>query len=81
MTVSNIERGQTLTGLETLERLSQCLKVPIRDFFEGAEEERPVTASRLELELKLADLAKTLSDGELMVAVELTEALTKYRDA
>ena len=34
-TVSNIERGQTLTGLDTLERLSRCLQIPVSEFFEG----------------------------------------------
>ncbi len=79
-TISNIERGRLLTGLETLERLGQCLDVPLRDFFESVEDRRAVSENRLELELSLLDFAKTLTEGELMIAVELAKALIKYRD-
>jgi len=34
-TISNIERGHTLTGLETLERIAKALGMPIIYFFEG----------------------------------------------
>ena len=78
-TVSNIERGQTLTGLETLERLSRCLEVPVGDFFEGYEADRDVHKGRVELEQRLSELTRSLSDDDLKVAVDLVEVLANHR--
>lgn len=78
-TISNIERGHTLTGLDTLERLGRCLNVPMRDFFEDWEEARTVSRSRLELEHRLRDLARSLSDEDVKVAAEIVEVLAKHR--
>lgn len=78
-TVSNIERGHSLTGLDTLERLSRCLEVPMRDFFEDAEEARHAHKGRLELEDRLRGLARSLSDEEVKIAVELVEVIARHR--
>ncbi len=78
-TVSNIERGQTLTGLDTLERLSKCLQVPLGDFFEGYDADRAVHKSRLELEQRLREHVRVLSDDDLKVAVNLVEVLANHR--
>ncbi len=78
-TVSNIERGQTLTGLETLERLSRCLDVPLGDFFEGYDADRDVHKGRVELEQRLSELTRSLSDDDLKVAVDLVEVLANHR--
>ena len=78
-TVSNIERGQTLTGLDTLERLSRCLQVPVSEFFEGYDAERAVHKNRVELEQRLLDSARSLSDQDLKVSVDLVEVLSRHR--
>lgn len=78
-TVSNIERGQTFTGLDTLERLSRCLQVPVSEFFEGYDAERAVHKNRVELEQLLLDLTRSLSDEDLKTAVDLIEVLAEHR--
>ena len=78
-TVSNIERGQTLTGLDTLERLSRCLHVPVSEFFEGYDAERAVHKNRLKLEQRLHDLTQSLSDDNLKSAVDIIEVLAGRR--
>ncbi len=78
-TVSNIERGQTLTGLDTLERLCKCLQVPLGDFFGGFDADRDVHKGRVELEQRLRDHIRVLSDDDLKVAVNLVEVLANHR--
>ncbi len=78
-TISNIERGHSLTGLDTLERISRSLEVPIRDFFEGLEEGRSVQRSRLVLEQRLLKLIQGLTEAELKTARELMEVLARHR--
>ena len=78
-TISNIERGKTLTGLDTLDRLGRCLHVPVGDFFEGYDADRAVHKSRLELEQRLREHIRVLSDDDLKVAVNLVEVLANHR--
>ena len=78
-TVSNIERGQTLTGLDTLEHLSRCLQVSLSDLFEGFDADRDVHKSRVELEQRLVDSARSLSDEDLRIAVDLILVLAQRR--
>ena len=77
--VSNLERGKSLPGFETLERLSGILDVPIGDFFEfrnGGEggKEDP---QRQELLSSLMRIARRLETGDLAVALEQTKALAR----
>ncbi len=77
--VSNLERGKSLPGFETLERLSGILDVPIGDFFEfrnGGEggKEDP---HRQELLSSLMRIARRLETGDLAVALEQTKALAR----
>lgn len=77
--LSNLERGISLPNFETLERLSAALGVPVRDFFPGSpEEERD--PKRAGLFAKLNDLARSLANAELELAVEQIEVLAKRRD-
>jgi transcriptional regulator with XRE-family HTH domain len=78
-TISNIERGHTLTGLDTLERLSLHLDVHMREFFEEFQPSRKVRKVRIELEEKLKTLALSLSDDGTRIAVEVVEVLAKHR--
>ncbi|MCH8840258.1 MAG: helix-turn-helix transcriptional regulator, partial [Planctomycetes bacterium] len=78
-TISNIERGHAYTGLETLEKPRVALGTPIRDFFEEAEATRSVPRERLELEHRLRDLARLLSDDDAKVALELVDVIARHR--
>ena len=77
-TISNIERGFAYTGLETLEKISRVLEIPIRDFFEDADG-RPVSRSRLELESALRDSSQSMTDRELRVTLDLVKSPTENR--
>ena len=76
-TVSNIERAQTLPTLDTLARLSRSLDVPLRDFFgdEGGFER--TSRRRLELELHIRELVRSLSDDDLELAIGQVGLLAK----
>jgi len=78
-TISNMERGTALTGLETLLRISEVLDVKIGYFFEGAEDRRNVSASRLELEEELMAIARQLRDPEMRLAIALVQAVAEAK--
>ncbi len=67
------------TGLETLEKLGTALGVPLRDFFEEIEEQRGMPPERLELEHRLRDVTRSLSDEGVRVALEPVEVVAKHR--
>ena len=77
-TISNIERGFAYTGLETLERISQVLEIPLRDFFEDADE-RSMSQSRLGLESTLRGLFQSMTDRELQITLDLAKSLMENR--
>lgn len=74
--VSNIERGQSLPSLDTLERLALSLEVPLAEFFE---KDRGASRQRIELEARLRVLARTMSDEDLEVSVGQAEVLFQVR--
>lgn len=78
--ISNIERGLQSPSIETLVELGQALGIPASELLEGIE---PVDAQRsprrIELELRLRDIARSLSDRALAVAVAQTDALLRER--
>ena len=78
-TISNIERGHAYTGLETLEKIGRVLEVPVRDFFEEVEAVRDVSIERLELEQRVRELIRSLSDDDLKMAVDQIELIAKHR--
>lgn len=71
-TVSNIERGQTLAGLDALESMAHCFKVPISDFFD---EGRTSSPNRAGIEIRIRDVIRELTDLEAEVALHLVEGL------
>ncbi len=74
--VSHLERGVSLPNFETLERLAEKLKVPIRELFdfEGDEKADP---QRARLMATLVEIAKSLTTGDLEIAVRQISALEK----
>jgi transcriptional regulator with XRE-family HTH domain len=71
--LSNLERGVSLPGIDTLERLSDKLGVQLKDFF--AHQQLKVTARRAELVARLMATATALSDKQLSLAVAQIEAI------
>ena len=78
-TVSNIERGAMLTGIDTLQRIAQALELPLAYFFEDAEDARQVGRARLEDEQQLAAMGRQLSHDDLRLALSLITALQQHR--
>jgi transcriptional regulator with XRE-family HTH domain len=77
-TVSNIERGKALPGLDTLERMCGVLEMPLARLF--AETTEPAASRRrIELEARLRTLADTLTDTDLEIAVEQMQVLVSGR--
>ncbi|MCI0429615.1 MAG: helix-turn-helix domain-containing protein [Rhodospirillales bacterium] len=76
--ISSIERGRTLPNFTTLERLSQVLGAPVRDFFEHPPDpnDNPRRA-RLLAELFIA--ARELSDSDLELAAEQVKVFSRSR--
>lgn len=75
--ISNIERGQSLPSLDTLERLAKALDVPLAEFFD--KDETSTNRQRIELESRLRVLAQTMSDEDLEISVGQAEVLFQVR--
>lgn len=78
-TVSNIERGHAQSGLDTLEKISTVLGVPMSYFFADLDGARRVSKVRLEAEERLRSLTKSMHDSDLPLAVDLLEAVARRR--
>lgn len=78
-TLSNIERGAALTGLETLALIAQVTDKPMAFFFEGIDDTRPVSRKRLEAEDELRLQAKELRDDDLALAIALVKTVAQER--
>lgn len=75
--ISNLERGLSLPGFETLEKLSEALGIPIRDLFEPAGE----AGSKEEALTQLLDAARGLTERDLHVALRQVEALRERQSS
>jgi transcriptional regulator with XRE-family HTH domain len=78
-TISNIERGTEVPNLQTLDRLSRALGIPIREFF--ADGSDPRSNRRAIIEAGIATTVRELSDSDAEVALGLIEALANGRRA
>ena len=78
-TVSNIERGFALTGIDTLHKIAQATGVQLTFFFGDIADDRNVSLRRLEAEQKLRGCAKALGDDDLSLALALMETMVRER--
>jgi transcriptional regulator with XRE-family HTH domain len=76
-TVSLIERGRVLPTLDTLDKLSTALQLSIQDLIEQIGP--GVSASRVQAESRLRELARTLDDADLEIVLAQTQALQQVR--
>jgi transcriptional regulator with XRE-family HTH domain len=76
--ISNIERGQQEPGIKTVQSLAEVLGLPISEFFE-ASDSLGIDKARLEMEFRLRDLARELTDRDLAVVVAQIEVLLKIK--
>lgn len=77
-TVSNIERGETLPTLPTLEVLSRHLAVPLAEFFVTPEKAEKASKRRSEIDFRIRDLLATLSDEAAEMVVAQVELVAEY---
>ncbi len=64
--VSQLERGVNLPSFETLDRLSSALGVPVKEFFDHADD----SGERAELITTANGIMRKLNDRDLRIAVE-----------
>lgn len=76
-TISNIERGAKMPNLETLDRLSQALNIPIREFFD--EQHDAKSNWRLEIETGISVIVREFDDADAEIALGLLEVLASGR--
>jgi len=73
--VSNIERGRHLPTIETLVDLGRVLGVPPADFLDGADTGPGLSRERAEQEARLREIARGLSDRDLMLTLTLAVSM------
>ena len=75
-TISLLERGKILPSFETLEKLSERLQIPLKDFVDFGSTDDP---ERLELETTLMEVARGLDKGALKLAVEQIRMIARHK--
>ena len=78
-TVSNIERGRTLATLDTLDRLTRQLGIPLAEFLDEPPVGAPVSPGRAALDMRIRELLRGFTDLEAEVALRQMEALPLLR--
>jgi len=74
-TISNIERGKSYPGFETLERLWSNLDIHPKVFFEFDEPEKKISNKRAQLLEDLRSSINMMSDRELEIALKQMQVL------
>ena len=74
--ISQLERGINFPTHETLERLSDILGVPVKEFFEFDETDKE-EPQRVQNLFDLMTAARSLGDKQLVVAVRQIEVLAE----
>jgi transcriptional regulator with XRE-family HTH domain len=72
-TISNLERGKTAPNFSTLQDIADVFEVPMREFFEGMDEE--LSSERQLLFTRLNLLAGSMDDETLELFLKLGEVL------
>ncbi len=73
--ISNIERGASLPGVETLVAIGEVLDKPVQEFLPSRPSRKGVSANRLRMESEAMALLQALSDKELGIAIAQVKAL------
>lgn len=73
-TISNIERGNTWSGIPTLGKIAFALDVPIKEMFPEWDELKK-SNSRLAKEAELEVLVSALSDDDLQTLIKVATSL------
>lgn len=76
-TISNLERGKTAPNFSTLQDIADVFKVPMREFFEGMDEE--LSSERQQLFTRLNVLAGSMDDQTLELFLKLGEVLVEEK--
>jgi transcriptional regulator with XRE-family HTH domain len=63
--ISYIERGDSLTSIETLQLIREHMKMPLAEFFEGLEKAQSRDRRRTELEQRLGFPLQSLPDQDV----------------
>lgn len=79
-TISNIERGQAFTGLETLQLISKVLGVRLGYFFDDFEDTKRISRSRAELEMRAQLVLGKLTDKNVGLGLALLSTLVEQQD-
>ncbi|WP_215908873.1 helix-turn-helix domain-containing protein [Phreatobacter stygius] len=72
--VSNIERGKQLPGLDTLSDLATALNVPLVTLLADLVAPRSISAERASMEARLDQICRQLTDADLRIALRQIEA-------
>lgn len=73
--VSAIERGKSLPNFDTLERLADALKVPVKEFFDVDDEE--ISPKRAAMLTDINDKLRAMSDADLKTSLGLITTIAK----
>jgi transcriptional regulator with XRE-family HTH domain len=79
MSISKIERGFQLPDLTTLLAIAQAVGKPLGSFVEEMQSDDGRSVRRRELEMRLDQMIRGLSDTHLAVAIEQVEVLVRHR--
>lgn len=78
-TVSNIERGESLTGLETLQKIAEVTGKTMASFFDDFEKEQNVSRKRFLVEEEVRTLISRFSDREVSLIIALIKTWNKEK--
>ncbi len=77
--ISNIERGNAFTSIETLDKFAQALNVPLIYFFEDYDRKSRRGRQKSEARLALVNAIGELTDRDIPIVAELVESLKQHR--
>ncbi len=77
--ISNIERGNAFTSIETLDKFAQALNVPLIYFFEDYDRKSRRGRQKSETRLALVNAIGDLSDRDVQIVANLVDSLLQNR--